>query len=75
MAIELKDYRGRITAETDCVFEAMSRASGREKQELVREVLHEYALGKLSEHKVLAALLKREGIAGESEGSRSDKLT
>jgi len=36
MAAELKDFRGRITVETDCVLEAESRASGRERQEIVR---------------------------------------
>lgn len=68
MSLELKDFRGKITTETDCVLEAMSRTSGRDRSEIVREILHKYALDKIDEHSLLADLLAREGVAGASKG-------
>ena len=40
MSAELKDFRGKITSETDAVLEAINRADGRDKSEIAREVLH-----------------------------------
>lgn len=68
MTVELKDFRGKITSETDCVLEAMNRVSGRDRSEIVREILHKWAVERIHEHTVLARLLEREGIAGDSRG-------
>ncbi len=68
MSIELKDFRGKITAEADCVLEAMNRVYGRDRSEIVREILHKWALEKIHEQSVLADLLAREGITRESQG-------
>jgi len=82
MSVELKDYRGRITAETDCVLEARSRATGRDRQEIVREILHAWALEEIHASSVLDHLLRAEGLGGtgggiagnlrESEGARGN---
>jgi hypothetical protein len=71
MAAELKDFRGKITVEAHCVLEAENRISGRDKSEIVRDILHDWALQRLNTAKVTDSLLKSEGmpgIAGESEG-------
>lgn len=68
MSAELKDFRGKITAETDCVLEALSQVSGEERQQIAREVLHKWALEHLKVHSVLAKRLKAEGMLGESPG-------
>lgn len=68
MSLELKDFRGKITGETDCVLEAINRVSGRDRSEIVREILHKWALEKIHEHSVLSGLLAREGYTGESQG-------
>lgn len=68
MSAELKDFRGKLTAETDCVLEAMNRVSGRDRSEIVREILHKWAVDKIHEHSVLTGLLAREGLAGEYQG-------
>lgn len=68
MALPLKDFRGKITAEADCVLEAMNRVSGKDRSEIVRDILHTWALEKIDEHTVLTKLLRAEGLAGEDEG-------
>ena len=73
MSAPLKDFRGKITTETDCVLEAINRVSGRDKSEIVRDILHEWALDKLDEHNVLARLLKAEGVAGSAEGTAGNR--
>lgn len=71
--IELKDFRGKITPEADCVLEAESRASGKERQEIVREILHAYALQKIDAHSVLTRLLDAQGIGGESKPASGNR--
>lgn len=68
MSVPLKDFRGKITPETDCVLEAMNRVSGRDRSEIAREILHEWACSRLEEHSVLDRLLRAEGLVGEDEG-------
>ncbi len=68
MSIELKDYRGRITAEADCVLEAESRSTGKDRQEIVREILHAWALSRIHGATVLHNLLRAEGLRGIDGG-------
>ena len=63
---ELRDLRAKITPEADQVLEAVSRASGRDKSELVREVLHDWAGKKLHEARLIHRLALREGGDGRS---------
>ena len=48
----------RVTHETDCVIEAEHRATGRDKSEIVREVLQAWANKKIHEASLLNDLLK-----------------
>jgi hypothetical protein len=68
MGVELKDYRGRITPETDCCLEAESRSTGRERQEIVRDILHSWALERIHSATVLHNLLRAEGLKGIDGG-------
>jgi hypothetical protein len=68
MSLDLKDFRGKITPETDCVLEAQARVSGQDRQEIAREVLHAWALRQIDEATVLTRLLRAEGVAVASEG-------
>lgn len=72
MGIELKDFRGRITPEADCVLEAEARASGRERQEIVREILHDWAMERIHGASVLHRLLLAEGLKGIDGGTRGN---
>lgn len=69
MGIELKDMRARITPETDAVLEGLSRAHGRGRQEIVRDVLHEWALKQIHAASVMHRLLLAEGLRGIDGGA------
>lgn len=69
MGVELKDYRGRITPETDAVLEGLARATGKDRQEIARDVLHEWALRQIHAASVTHRLLQAEGLAGIDGGA------
>lgn len=73
MSTELTDFRGKITAETRLALEAEAIAFDRDKADIVREIMHAWALKKNHEHKVWANLARAEGFAGAAEGSRGSK--
>ncbi len=62
MALDLIDFRGKITPETEAWLEAELRTTGVSKQETVRLALHEMALRKITAAKVLTRLAPEEGI-------------
>lgn len=64
MSLPLKDFRGKITIETDAVISTMAQRSGLEKQEIVRDVLHAWALEKINEARLIGKNLEREGLEG-----------
>ena len=65
MSLPLIDMRSKITAEADAVLEAQHKATGREKSEIVRDVLHKWAVAEIHTASVLSSILLREGIAGQ----------
>lgn len=64
MSLPLKDFRGKITIETDAVVDTLAQRSGLEKQEIVRDVLHAWALEKINEARLIGKNLEREGLEG-----------
>ena len=68
MSIPLIDLRAKVTPEADAVLEAVSRATGKDKSEIVRDVLHKWAMAEIHASNVLQKILAREGIRGEEEG-------
>lgn len=70
MAAELKDFRCKITLEADCVLEAEAQSTGKERQEIVREILHAWAEERIHGASLLDRLLRREGLPGVSQGVR-----
>ena len=70
MGIELKDFRAKITPESDAVLEGISRATGQDRAEIARAVLHEWALKQIHAATVTHKLLQAEGLAGIDGGMR-----
>lgn len=71
---ELRDVRAKITAESDQMLDAISRASGRDKSELIREVLHEWYVRHLEQVRMIVRLCPeatkgtgRAGRGGDAE--------
>lgn len=66
MSDVLKDFRGKITAETWCVIEAEHRLMGEDHSAIVREVLHGWALKKIEAARLTTRILEAEGIAAKA---------
>jgi hypothetical protein len=63
MAQELRDaIRPRITVESHAALEWESRRRGVDMNQIAREILHDWALHRLDEHRLLAEILEREGL-------------
>lgn len=73
MSAPLKDFRGKVTAETDAVLEALNRATGKDKSEIAREVLHRWASDQIHAMSVMHQLLKAEGLAGIDSGGAGNR--
>ena len=69
MSLPLIDLRAKVTPEADAVLEAVQRATGKDKSEVVRDVLHRWALQEIHAASVLQSILQREGLGGASEGA------
>jgi predicted DNA-binding protein len=67
MSLDLHDYRGRITPEAHCALEAVARRTGRDRQEIVREILHGWAMDHIQDATLLDQLLRAEGLGGIGE--------
>lgn len=68
MAVELRDLRAKITVEADAALDAEARASGRERSEIVRDVLHGWATSRIDMAKVLLRRLEYEGLTAAPQG-------
>jgi predicted DNA-binding protein len=62
---ELIDFRLNVTPETDHWLEAMSKATGRCKKEIAREVFHEIALKKIHEINIANSYLFTKGLSAD----------
>ena len=66
--MDLRDLRAKVTVEADCALDAQARATGRDRSEIVREVLHVWALQQIHTATLLRRRLNAEGIAGPVSG-------
>lgn len=72
LSAELKDFRGKVTPETDAVLEALNRATGRDKSEIAREVLHGWASEQLEAARLMVRFTSGEGRGRESKGAAGE---
>lgn len=69
MSLPLIDLRAKVTPEADAVLEAVQRATGKDKSEVVRDVLHKWAMNEIHAASVLQSILQREGLSGATGGA------
>lgn len=69
MSLDLKDLRAKITVEADCAIEAVSRVRGVDRSEIVREVMHRWALQQIETCRVMHNLMRSEGAVGARAGT------
>lgn len=65
MSLELVDLRAKVTPRTDVVLEAQHRATGKEKSEIVREILDAWAGNRIHEASMVHQLLDANGLSGK----------
>ena len=69
MSLPLIDLRAKISIEADAVLEAVHRSTGKDKSEVVRDVLHKWACSEIHAASVLQSILQREGITAPEKGA------
>ena len=67
---ELVDFRTKLQRKTHSVLFAKAAATGRDMQDLAREVLAQWAANELHAATVMDRVLRSEGVLGESGGHR-----
>jgi predicted DNA-binding protein len=61
--MELRDLRAKVTVDTDQVLDALSRATGKDKSEIVREVLSRWADEEVHKATMVLRLMDRKGTS------------
>lgn len=74
MSAELKDFRGKITAETDAWLRVKERRTGRDRSDLVREILHRHVLHEIEEASVLMDQMESQGLRAARRGASGSGL-
>lgn len=69
MAAELNDLRAKITVEAHCALAAYSRAHDIDKSEVVRDILHQWAVKQIQGANLLATCLRAKGVTGAVQGT------
>jgi len=68
LALELKDFRGKLTPESHAVVMAYAEAHGLDASEVVRDIVAEWARKQRHVAELTSRNLTREGITWDSGG-------
>lgn len=68
MAAELIDSRAKVTIEAHCALSAEARMQGVDRSEIIRDVLHSWALKRIHGATLLGNCLRAKGLTGAAEG-------
>jgi hypothetical protein len=66
MAVELTDLRTKISPLTAQVLAGLNMATGKERTQIVRDVLHEWASNQVHTARMVERLTRGEGFSGAS---------
>jgi hypothetical protein len=69
VSVELKDLRAKVTARTDAVLEGLNRATGKDKSEIVRDVLDKWAEDQVHAAMLIDRCLQAQGEPGIAQGA------
>lgn len=71
---DLRDVRAKITPESDQMLDAISRATGTDKSELIRKVLHEWYATHLEQVRMIVRLCPEasKGTGRASQGKDAE---
>lgn len=68
MSADLHDFRGKLTTRTHCALEARSQATGKDRAEIVRDILDAWAADEGHAAMVLHRNLMAQGLRGIDGG-------
>lgn len=71
MSLDLRDLRAKVTPEADAALEVRAQIEGKDKSELVRDILQRWAVAEIHAAKLLAKRLQGQGNLGEFQGKGS----
>jgi len=74
VSLDLEDLRAKVTIEAHCALAAYSRAHGVDKSEVVRDILHKWALAQIHGATLLAQCLKAKGVTAADQGIAGNGL-
>jgi hypothetical protein len=72
MSLPVKDFRGGITPLSHAVLSSIAEANHMDIQELVRDVLHKFALKQVRACSLMQKALKANGLDADSDGTDSE---
>jgi hypothetical protein len=72
VSLPLKDFRAGITAEAHAVLKAYAEARGLEMQDVVRDLLSEWAAKQIHAASLLIRTLEREGLMADRRGTPAE---
>jgi hypothetical protein len=67
---DLRDLRAKVTVEADAALDAEARTTGRDRSEIVRDVLHQWAMSRIDMATVLLRRLESEGLGSTGHGAQ-----
>lgn len=73
MSHDLIDFRGKLTPEAHAALEAEGQATGHGHAEIVREVMHEWAMRRIHAANVLNRQLAAKGLRGIDGGMSGNR--
>ena len=73
MSLPLVDLRAKITLDTDLILDVVAKTSGRDRSELIRDILGDWAEQRRHEAIVIGQELEAKGLGGLERRARGNR--